>query len=86
MLPLFCFALFSLRMCRWPGWHSGKESACQCRRCKKCGFNPSPGEGNGNPLQYSSLENSMDRGGLVDCSPRGRKKWDMTENTCTAHR
>ena len=22
----------------------------------------SPGEGNGNPLQYSSLENSMDRG------------------------
>ena len=26
-------------------------------------FNPfSPGEGNGNPLQYSCLENSMDRG------------------------
>ena len=23
----------------------------------------SPGEGNGNPLQYSCLENSMDRGG-----------------------
>ena len=22
----------------------------------------SPGEGNGNPLQYSSMENSMDRG------------------------
>ena len=21
-------------------WLSGKESACQCRRCKKCGFGP----------------------------------------------
>ena len=23
-----------------PGWHSGKESACQCRRHKRHGFNP----------------------------------------------
>ena len=23
-----------------PRWHSGKKSACQCRRCKRCGFNP----------------------------------------------
>ena len=21
-----------------PRWHSGKESTCQCRRCKRCGF------------------------------------------------
>ena len=27
------------------------------------GLGISPGEGNGNPLQYSRLENSMDRGG-----------------------
>ena len=26
------------------------------------GLGRSPGEGNGNPLQYSDLENSMDRG------------------------
>ena len=26
------------------------------------GMGRSPGEGNGNPLQYSSLENPMDRG------------------------
>ena len=26
------------------------------------GFGASPGEGHGNPLQYSCLENSMDRG------------------------
>ena len=23
-----------------PRWHSGKESACQCRRCKRCRFYP----------------------------------------------
>ena len=45
-------------------WLSGKESACQGRRC---GFKPWVGEiplgkGNGNPLQYSCLENPMDRG------------------------
>ena len=37
----------------------------QCRR-GDAGSNPglgrSPGEGNGNPLQYSCLENPMDRG------------------------
>ena len=47
---------------RLPWWFSGKESSCLFRRC---GFNPwvrrSPGEGNGNPLQYSCLGNSMDR-------------------------
>ena len=43
----------------------------QCRRHRRCGFNPgsgrSPGERDGNPLQYSCLENPMDRekpGGL----------------------
>ena len=50
----------------FPGGASGKESACQCRRCKGRGFNPGsgrfPGVGNGNPLQYSWLDNSMDRG------------------------
>ena len=37
----------------------------------------SPGEGNGNPLQYSCLENPMERS-LVGYSPRGRKESDMT--------
>ena len=49
-----------------PKWLSGKESACQCRKRRRFGFNPwvgrSSGEGNGNPLQYSCLENPMDRG------------------------
>ena len=45
------------------GGASGKEAACQCRRP---GFDPwvrrSPGKGNANPLQYSCLENPIDRG------------------------
>ena len=44
------------------GGNSGKEFAFQCRRHKKCGSGRSPGEGHGNPLQYSCLENPMDRG------------------------
>ena len=23
-----------------PRWLSGKDSVCQCRRCRTCGFNP----------------------------------------------
>ena len=39
----------------------------------------SPGEGNGNPLQYSSLENSMDRGPWwATVSPSGHKESDTT--------
>ena len=52
-----------------PWWLTGKESACQCRRRrfdpwvgKIPGSGRSLGEGNGNPLQYSCLENPMDRG------------------------
>ena len=41
---------------------SGKESPCQCRRRRSDPWVRSPREGNGNPLQYSCLENPMDRG------------------------
>ena len=34
----------------------------------------SPVGGHGNPLQYSSLENPLDRGALVGYSPWGRKE------------
>ena len=36
------------------------------------------GEGNGNPLQYSCLENPMD-GSLIGCSAWGREESDTTE-------
>ena len=45
---------------------SDKEPACQVGDIRDAGsipaFRRSPGEGNGYPLQYSCLENSMDRG------------------------
>ena len=44
----------------------GEEVVCQCRRLQRCGFHPwvwkIPLKENGNPLQYSCLENSTDRG------------------------
>ena len=46
-----------------PRWLSGKESACQCQRHSFIpGSQRSLGEGNGNPLQYSSLGHPMDTG------------------------
>ena len=47
-------------------WQGGKESASKAGDIGDSGSNPgsgrSPGGGNGNPLQYSCLENPMDRG------------------------
>ena len=46
-------------------WCSGKGSASNAEDTGDAGLIPgwgrSPGEGNGNPLQHSCLENSMDR-------------------------
>ena len=47
----------------FPGGSDGKESACHAGDPGSIpGLGRSPGEGNGNPLQYSCLENSTDRG------------------------
>ena len=47
------------------------------------GSGRSPGEGNGNPLQHSCLENSMDRGAWWATVQGGRKEWIITEHTHT---
>ena len=45
------------------GGLDGKESACNAGDLGSIpGLGRSPGEGNGNPLQYFCLGNSMDRG------------------------
>ena len=47
----------------FPGGSDSKESACNAGDPTSMpGSGRSPGGGNGNPLQYSCLENSMDRG------------------------
>ena len=45
----------------FPGGSAGKESTCNAEDLGLIpGLGRSPGEGNGYPLQYSGLENSMD--------------------------
>ena len=47
----------------FPGGSDGKASAYNVGNLGSIpGSGRSPGEGNGNPLQYSCLENPMDRG------------------------
>ena len=47
----------------FPGGLEGKASACNVGDLGSMpGCGRFPGEGNGNPLQYSCLENPMDRG------------------------
>ena len=57
------------------GGSDSKESVCNSG---DLGSGRPPGEGNGNQLQHSCLENPMD-------SLRGRKELDMTEVTEHAH-
>ena len=63
----------------FPDGTSGKEPTCQCRICIDSGSVPelgrSPGGGQGNPLQYSCLENSMDREAWQATIHRVAKTW-----------
>ena len=67
-----------------PRWFSGKEPACQCRRQKRRSFHSwvrkIPGVGNGNALQFSCLENSMDRGAWRAIVHRIAKSWTRVSN------
>ena len=61
------------------GASDGKESACSMEKlCSVPGSGRSLGEGNGNPLQYSCLENPMD-GGAWWATVHGVAESDMTE-------
>ena len=65
-----------------PTWLSDKEYACQCRRCKRHRFDPWVGQilgGNGNPLQYSCLDNFTDRGAWRSVVHGGLKELNTTE-------
>ena len=69
----------------FPGGTSDKESACQCRRHKRCRFNPRvrkiPGGEYGDTLHYYCLEKSNGQRRLVSYSTWGPKESDMTEHT-----
>ena len=64
-LGLLTYELFPISvgfvMLLW--WLSGRESTCNVRDADSIlALGRSPGVGNDNPLQYSCLENPMDRG------------------------
>ena len=60
----------------FPGRSDGKEFTCHAGDLVLIpGLGRSPGEGNGNPLQYSYLENSMDRGAWWATVRGVTKRW-----------
>ena len=64
---------------------SGKETVCQCRDGGDSGLIPGPGKapgrGHGNLLQYSCLENPLDRRAWWPTVHGVAKELDMTEAT-----
>ena len=73
----FSLVLLHFSLCLWLSrWLSGQRIHLQCRRHRRCEFNPwsrkIPWERNDNPLQYSCLGNPVDR-------PKGHKELDTTE-------
>ena len=60
-----------------PQWLDGKESACNAGSIP--GLRRPPGEGNGNPLQYSCLETLMDKS-LADYNPWGSLVAQLVRN------
>ena len=60
---LFLYSTIACVLSCFPGGSDGKASACNVGdRGSIPGLGRSPGDGNGNPLQYSCSENFMDRG------------------------
>ena len=61
--PIYLYTHIHIHIRGFPCSSVSKESACNAGDlCLIPGLGRSPGEGNGNPLQYSWLENPMDRG------------------------
>ena len=65
---------------------NGKESACNARDLGLISESGrSPGEENGNPLQYSCLENSMDTGAWRATVHRIAKSWTHLKQLTLRH-
>ena len=66
--------------------HGKKKSVCNAGDVGSTpGSGRSPGEGNGNPLQYSCLENPMDRGAWRATVPGVTKSWTQLSDRAHTH-
>jgi len=65
----------------FPGGSDSKESTCNAGDPDLIpGLGRSPAEGNGNPLQYSCLDNSMDREAWQAIVHGVTKRWTLLSN------
>ena len=76
---------FSFSIWGFPDGSDHKESTCNAGDLGSIpGLGRSPGEGHGNPLQYSCLKNPHGQRSLTGYSPWGCKESDITEWLSTA--
>ena len=72
---------------KFPGGTSGKDSACQCRRCKRSGLDlwvgKTPWRRKWQPTPLFLPGKVHGQRNLVGCSPWGHKESDTTEHTHT---
>ena len=80
----WCSDRFETRCCGHLRWLSGKESTCQCRRCRGCVFHPWVGKiplkRKWQPTPVLFPGKSHGQRSLAGYSPRCCKESDMTEN------
>ena len=68
----------------FPSGSDGEESTCNVGHLGSIpGLGRSPGEGNGNPLQYSCLENPVDRGAWWATIYRVTQSWTQLKRFST---
>ena len=87
LLLTMCFLLSALPCIGFPGGTVVKNSPASAGIIRDMGLIPGlgrlPGEGNGNPLQYSCLENPMDRGVWRATVHGVAKSWIRLRTQCT---
>ena len=85
-VPGILFCKFKVNVL-YPCGSANKESACNVGDLGSIpGLGRSPGEGNSYPLQYSGLENSMDKGAWQATVHGDHKEWDTTERLSHTHK
>ena len=80
--------LASTLLSRVPRWCSSKESICPMQEIQETWVQSLGQEdplGNDNPLQYSYLENSVDRGAWLATVHGGTKSWMQLSTHTTEH-